>query len=97
VQGARTIKNIIPEAVFIFLMPSKAEDLSKRILSRGSIAEEDLRTRLKTVEEEINYISLFDYVVFNPQNRLHQTIAVINSIIKAEKCKVQPRDISLKY
>jgi guanylate kinase len=95
VQGARTIKSIIPEAIYIFLLPSKADELSRRIIKRGSTGKVDLQLRLKTAEEEINYISLFDYVVLNAENRLDQTISSINSIIKSERCRVQPRNISL--
>jgi guanylate kinase len=95
VQGARTIKNIIPDAIYIFLLPSTPEELSRRLLSRGNMSKEQLKLRLKTVDEEINYMSLFDYTVINADNRLEQTIETINCIIDAERCRIEERNIKL--
>jgi guanylate kinase len=95
VQGARTIKNIIQDAIYIFLLPSTPEELSRRLKGRGSMSEEQLKLRLKTVDEELNYISLFDYAVINADNRLDETIDSINYIIAAEKCRIESRDIKL--
>jgi guanylate kinase len=95
VQGARTIKNIIPDAVYIFLLPSTPEELSRRLLGRGSMSHDQLKLRLKTVDEEINYLSLFDYTVINADNKLDKTIDTINCIIAAEKCRIEERNIKL--
>jgi guanylate kinase len=95
VQGARTIKNLIQDATFIFLLPSSPAELSRRLQHRGSMSQEQFRLRLKTVSEEVNYISLFDYAVINADNRLDQTITAINCIIIAEKSRIEPRNIKL--
>ena len=95
VQGARTIKNLIQDAVFIFLLPSTPAELSRRLQRRGSMSEEQFGLRLRTVAEELNYISLFDYAVINADNKLDQTISAINSIITSEKSRIEPRVIRL--
>ena len=53
VQGAATIKRLLPEAVFIFLMPPSLKELEKRLRKRHSESSADLTLRLKKAKEEI--------------------------------------------
>ena len=62
-QGAATIKKILPQAVFIFLIPSSMEELTTRLKQRHTESSFDLALRIKTAEEEIKQLPLFDYVV----------------------------------
>jgi guanylate kinase len=91
VQGAATIKKVLPQAVFIFLMPPSLEALRKRLRRRRSESPRDLAIRLETVEEETRSLRLFDYVIISRQNRLDQVVSEIDAIISAEKCRVKPR------
>lgn len=95
VQGAVTIKKIIPEAVFIFLMPSSMEDLVARLKQRHTESAEDLELRIKTAEAEIKHLPVFDYIVLNQQGEVNRAVADIKAIYRAEKCRVKPREISL--
>ncbi|MHC1578798.1 MAG: guanylate kinase [Dehalococcoidia bacterium] len=95
VQGAATIKKILPQAVFIFLMPPSLEALRKRLRRRRSESSRDLATRLETVEEEIERLPLFDYVIISRQNKLDEVVSQIDAIISAEKCRVKPRIVRL--
>lgn len=95
VQGAATIKKILPQAVFIFLMPSSMEELALRLKQRHTESPFDLALRLKTAEEEIKQLPLFDYVVVNRQGEIDLAVAQIKAIITAEKHRVNPRQISL--
>jgi len=94
-QGAATIKKILPEAVFIFLMPSSMEDLVMRLRQRHTESPFDLALRIKTAEEEIKQLPLFDYIVINKQDKIDQAVSEIKAIITAEKCRVTPREIAL--
>ncbi len=96
IQGAATIKKNIPEAVFIFLVPPSREDLEKRLKQRRTESSVDLELRLKAADEEMNSISMFDYVVVNHKDGIKQAISTIESIITAEKCRVKPRAIELR-
>ena len=46
-------------------------------------------------EEELEKLSLFDYLVINRQGRIKQAVRDIEAIIAAEKSRVTPREISL--
>jgi len=95
VQGAATLKKILPEAVFIFLMSPSAEELEARLRERQTESEFDCDLRLKTAAEEIKQLHLFDYIVFNERNEIKRAASAIEAIITAEKCRVTPRKINL--
>jgi guanylate kinase len=95
VQGAATIKNILPQAVFIFLTPPSLDELERRLKERKTESTEELKLRMETTRREMDSLPLFDYVVVNHQDRLDLTMAQIDAIISAEKCRVKPRVIEL--
>jgi len=96
IQGAATIKKILPEAVFIFLIPASMEELATRLKQRQTESPSDLTLRTKTAEEEIEQLHLFDYIVVNKQDEIDLAVSEIKAIISAEKCRVTPREITLK-
>lgn len=96
VQGAATLKKIIPQAVFIFLMPPSMKTLEQRLKRRNSDAKETLALRLEKARAEIEKLPLFDYVITNREDRLDDIIAQLQAIISAEKCRVNPRKIALE-
>lgn len=95
VQGAETIKKIMPEAVFIFLAASSMQELESRLKLRGSESPEELEIRLRTAEHELEKLPMFDYLVLNRRGEVNRAVADIEAIITAEKCRVVPRKISL--
>ena len=95
VQGAATIKKILPQAVFIFLMPPSIEELITRLNQRHTEVPLDLALRIKTTDEEIKQLPLFDYIVINRQAELDLAVLDIKAIITAEKCRVTPGEIAL--
>ena len=93
IQGAQTLKKIFPEAIFIFLMPPSIEELLLRLEKRQTESAFDLKLRLKTAEEEIKKLPLFDYTVVNRQDEIDRSLSAIEAIITAEKHRVNPRKI----
>ncbi len=91
IQGAATIKKLVPEAVFIFLTTPTVSELETRLRERKTETTADMELRLKTANREMSAITGFDYVVYNPRNGINQAVTDIAAIIKAEKCRVQPR------
>ena len=91
VQGAATIKETLPQAVFIFLMPPSVEELEKRLRKRRSESSEDLALRLERAKGEIKSLPLFDYVITSRQNKLDEVVSQIDAIVAAEKRRVKPR------
>jgi guanylate kinase len=95
VQGARTIKEIAPEALLIFLCASSMRELIKRLKERKSESGEEMMERVATVQREMRYLPEFDYVVINREGRLDEAVEEIMAIIRAEKCRVHPRRVSI--
>jgi guanylate kinase len=93
VQGAATIKKLVPQAVFIFLMPPSIEELDNRLRMRYTESPETLALRLKTADSEIKQVSKFDYLVVNHCDQLELAAAEIQAIAIAEKCRTKPREI----
>jgi guanylate kinase len=91
IQGAATIKKLVPEAVFIFLTTPAVSELETRLRERKTETTVDMELRLKTAIREMSAITGFDYVVFNPRDGIDQAVNDIAAIIKAEKCRVNPR------
>ncbi|MDO8569034.1 MAG: guanylate kinase [Dehalococcoidales bacterium] len=95
VQGAATIKKIASHAVFIFVTPPTIEELVQRLKQRNTETAFDLELRTKTAETEIKQLPLFDYIVFNRRDEIDKAVADIQAIITAEKCCIQPRQVTL--
>jgi len=96
VQGAATLKRLIPQAIFIFLTTPTEEELVQRLLNRKTESPESLRIRIATAREEMQRIPEFDYVVINRDDQLADTVQDVSGIIRAEHCRVvQSRKVSL--
>ena len=65
VQGAENIKKLYPDSVGIFLLPPSMEVLEKRLRSRGTEGEDDIKKRLEIAHNEIKKSKLYDYFVIN--------------------------------
>jgi guanylate kinase len=64
-QGARQVKQRIPEALSIFIQPPSWEELEARLRGRGTETEEQIRTRLHTARTELESAGEFDHQVIN--------------------------------
>ncbi len=95
VQGAATIKKNVPEAVLIFLCTLSMEELERRLKKRRTESPKELALRLKTAENEMAKMDMFDYVIINRENEVERTIEDVKSIIAAEKCRVKRREVNL--
>ena len=95
VQGAATVRNLVPEAVFIFLVPSSMEELRQRLTLRATESAADLESRARVAWKEMEHLRSFDYVVVNRDGHLDEAVACIDAIILAEKCRIPPRLISI--
>jgi guanylate kinase len=95
VQGAATIKKILPQAVFIFLAPPSLEALEDRLKRRRSESSQDLALRLARAEEEMGSLPIFDYVITSDHDKLDEVVSRIDAIVTAEKCRVKPRTVKL--
>ncbi|MDD5888616.1 MAG: guanylate kinase [bacterium] len=86
IEGASNIKKLIPEAIFIFIMPPSLKVLVKRLKKRGTDSNEKIIERFHAAYKEINEVSKYNYVVIN--DNLEEAIDKVDAIIKSEKCRV---------
>ena len=85
-QGARQIKEVYPEGVFIFVLPPSLEELKSRIVGRGTETQEEIEKRFSCAFEEINQIVNYDYFIVNED--IEKSVSDVEAIICAEKNKV---------
>jgi guanylate kinase len=95
VQGAATVRKLIPEAVTIFLMAESEAELVRRLQERKTETPENLKMRIATARQELKRYVEFDYVVVNFENRLDETVTKVMSIIAAEKSRVDWKPVKI--
>lgn len=87
IQGAAQIRQKMPDAVFIFLMPPTWEELKQRLKLRGKDPEDAICQRLEKSFEELKHIIHYDYYIINDE--LDKAADRLRTIINAEWCRVQ--------
>jgi guanylate kinase len=95
VQGAATIRKLVPNAVTIFLTAESEEELIRRLQERKTEDPDKLKMRIATARQETKRIFKFDYVVVNRVDELDKTVAQVLSIIGAEKSRVDWSPVEL--
>ena len=91
VQGADTVRELAPEALFIFMIPSSFDELRSRLTKRMTEKPSEIDLRLSIAQSELGRVGEFDYRVVNREGQLEQAVAEIDAIITAEKCRTRPR------
>jgi guanylate kinase len=76
VQGARQVREALPDAVLIFIEPPSFEDLERRLAGRGSDRPEQIERRLAAAREELGAAGEFDHRIVNDdlQRALHELV-----------------------
>ena len=95
VQGAATIRKLIPNAIHVFLTTESEAELISRLTERKSEAPEDLSLRIATARQEMKRIQEFDYWVVNREGKLDEAVRHILSIVDAAHCRVEQTPIVL--
>jgi guanylate kinase len=95
VQGAATIRELVPHGTFIFLAPESMDELLQRLQSRKSDDPDVLMARFMAADRELRRAREFDFVVFNERERLDRTIAQLSAIIDAEHHRIDQPEIIL--
>jgi len=93
VNGAMQVREKIPDAVLIFIMPPSMEELRRRIEGRGTETPENIAYRLQHANSEIGQIMKYDYCVVN--DKLDKAIRDVGTIIKAERMLEKSREAML--
>src|SRR3954470_23885305 len=85
VQGARQLKERIPEAVSIFVLAPSRDILEQRLRMRSEDSEEVIQRRLRDAAEEIRNYTQYDYVLVNHQ--LEESVNTLSAIVVAERVR----------
>lgn len=86
INGAVSIKKIIPSALFIFIMPPDMETLKNRLIGRKTESKDKVVQRFITAYNEVNNYKKYNYVVVN--DKVEDAVNKVKSIIQSEKCRV---------
>lgn len=92
IQGGQQVKRIFPDAVLIFIMPPSLDELSKRIIGRGTDDAATINMRLSCAPNELLAAKNYDYVVYN--DVVERAVQELLNIIRREKSiRVQDKGV----
>ena len=89
VQGAAKVREKLPDAVTLFLIPPSFEELSRRLRARGTDSEEKIAKRLETARREAKEIVHYDYVVVN--DTVSHAAQEVLAVLTAAGCRTERR------
>lgn len=95
VQGAFQVKEKMPEAILVFVMPPDYETLLHRIRGRGTESEAVIAKRMGKARTELALFEKYDYVIVNKENGVEEAAKDFLTILKAESMKTA-RNLPLK-
>ena len=95
VQGAETVRKLVPEALLIFITCESEEELERRLRERKTESLDSLSLRIATARKELQRIQSFDYVIVNRDFHLDDTVNKVRAIIDAEHLRVHHRKVEL--
>ena len=95
VQGAATVREIAPEAVFIFLAPPSEDELERRLRGRRSESDATFATRTEELQNELEEAEKFDYTVIHHTDATDEAALEIEDIISRERLREPPRSVIL--
>jgi guanylate kinase len=81
-QGARQVRDRLPEALFVFLMPPSWDEMVRRLVGRGTETEEERTRRLDTARQELAAEAEFDVTIVN--HEVHAAAEELVALICSE-------------
>ncbi|GIW20240.1 MAG: guanylate kinase [Chloroflexota bacterium] len=93
VQGAAVVKERVPDALLVFVVPPSLEELFQRLRSRATESVDELELRQRNAALELARKDDYDYVVVNETGQVERTAAMIDEIVRIEKRKHPTRRI----
>jgi guanylate kinase len=85
VQGAKSVRELIPDAICIFILPPSFDVLEMRLTARATEKKEDLLLRLRNSFDEVREFENFEYIVVN--DSVERAANDLRTIILAERLK----------
>ena len=95
VQGARSVRAVIPEALLIFIAPPSAEALAERLRGRGTEDGDALVARAESALVEMERAKEYDHLVLNETGYPEEAAAAVEKIVLAERSRHARRRIEV--
>jgi guanylate kinase len=95
VQGARMVKQRVPDALLVFIVPPSLEALFQRLRSRATESADELEIRQRNAAIELARQGDYDHVVVNETGEIDRTAAEIEAIIAQERRRNSDRRIRI--
>ena len=89
IQGARQVREKMPEAIKIFVVPPSMEELRRRLEGRGTDSAQTIEARLQRAREEYAEANFYDYIIINDD--VEAAAGELDAIITAEHCRAEDR------
>lgn len=86
IQGALKVKELVPDAIFIFILPPSIKELKRRLVNRGTETKDKVLERFTTAYKEMNEVTKYNYVVINDE--VEVAANKVNAILLSERCRV---------
>jgi guanylate kinase len=86
VQGAASVRKLMPDSVSIFILPPSFEILKRRLQARGTDSPEELDLRLRNAPEELKDYSAFEYLIINDD--VDRAAEQMTAIVHAERARL---------
>lgn len=93
-QGARLVREQMPEAVSISILPPSVRELERRLRSRGSDSEDVIQSRMRQAYDEMQHSDEADFRVLNDD--FNQALNDLTLILNGESDKLRPLDVDLQ-
>jgi guanylate kinase len=84
-QGAQQVRQLMPDAVSIFIVPPSIEELERRLRARGQDSEEVIQRRVVAALGELRHVDEFDFVIIN--NNLQEALEDLVAAVRASRLK----------
>lgn len=94
VQGAASVRKVLPESISIFIMPPSYESLRKRLVQRGTDNEVQIEQRLENARKEIQRYQEYDYIVINEE--LRTASENLCGIVRSRRCKRELLELRIR-
>jgi guanylate kinase len=91
-QGARQVRETMPEALFVFLAPPSWDELVRRLVGRGTETEEERARRLETAKVELAAEAEFDVTIVNREVRAAADELVALMLGAPQGATIRPED-----
>jgi guanylate kinase len=95
VQGAATVRRLVPNAISVFLTTRTEGGMVRRLQQRKQDTAEGMALRTATARQEMKRVEEFDYCVVNPENQPEIAVEQVLSIIDAAHCRVDQEPVQL--